>query len=766
MGLYEFTRMPFGLSNAPATFQRLMHTCLGDQNLQSVLIYLDDVIIYSPDFDSHLAHLDSVLEKLERHGLKLKPDKCHFLRNEVQYLGHRVSAAGISPDPEKIKCVKEWPIPQTVKQLQSFLGLAGYYRRFVRDFAKIANPLNRLLTGISPKNSKCSGRQLLTWDETCTSAFETLKNALTSAPILAYADFNMPFVLYTDASSRGLGAVLCQVQDGKERVIAFASRTLSPSERNDQNYSSFKLEFLALTWAVTKKFAEYLYCAPFVVYTDNNPLVHLNSAKLGSLEQRWAARLASFQFDIKYKPGRTNQSADALSRFPPDIPTMDSEEAREGLEIPSFTHVGANIARAMCIGVGGQLDRNKEIGMAIFPERTRVQWQNLQNDDPVLAKVAMYVHRGYSPNRQEQLNESKETLQILRHWDRLMLIEGVLHRKRYDPKEMDSIFQILLPEGHPEDVYHNVLVMVDHFTKFGWAVPTKDQTATTTAKVLFSKVVQQFGAPKRLLSDQGPNFESHLFKELCNLYGISKSHTTPYHPAGNGACERLNRTLLGLLGTLGEERRNWHEHLPELMQDRLLGLSENVSCLSVENWVTCHQKRLHFALEKARKQKDTEMARQKVYHDRQSAPSILQSGQKVLLQDTRAKGRGKLANKWEETPYLVVKQPDPNLPVYVIQQEGSSYEKVVHGNLLRPLTPTRPSYSEPHLNCIPESRNQQGGPQPNTGPPWVGFWVPTDANTRGNPGPTTDPRAYQEAAEPRRSTRATRGVPPQRYKEV
>lgn len=180
--------------------------------------------------------------------------------------------------------------------------------------------------------------------------------------------------------------------------------------------------------------------------------------------------------------------------------------------------------------------------------------------------------------------------------------------------------------GHPEDAYHNVLVMVDHFTKYAWAAATRDQTATTTAKVLWNKVIQPFGTPKRLLSDQGPNFESHLLKELCKLYNMAKSHTTPYHTAGNGTCERFNRTLLGLLGTLGEDKRNWHEHLSEvlqvynntvhsstgysphylmfgrqgfLQQDRLLGLAENVGCSSAEDWVKCHQRRLQLTFERA-----------------------------------------------------------------------------------------------------------------------------------------------------------------------
>lgn len=413
MGLFEFTRMPFGLSNAPATFQRLMHVCLGEENLQSVLVYLDDVIIYSPDFDTHLVHLDAVLGKLSKHGLKLKPKKCCLLKPEVQYLGHRVSAKGVAPDPDKIKCIQEWPIPTTVKQLQSFLGLAGYYRRFVKDFARIAQPLNQILVGAS-QNSKRKDVPLSTkWNSTCDTAFSSLKMALTSAPVLAFADFNLPFILYTDASNQGLGAVLAQVQDGKEKVIAFASRSLSPSEKNDKNYSSFKLEFLALTWAVTKKFAEYLYCVPFTVYTDNNPLVHLSSAKLGSLEQRWAARLASFQFEIKYRPGRINQSADALSRYPSPVVSEATEGQREEVEVPSFKQVEVNVVRAMCVGVSNSNQeglQNVTCGVPLFPERTPSQWSALQGEDSTLRRVACYLQRGHQPNKRERQQESKPVL--------------------------------------------------------------------------------------------------------------------------------------------------------------------------------------------------------------------------------------------------------------------------------------------------------------------------------------------------------------------
>ncbi|KAK7915620.1 hypothetical protein WMY93_011381 [Mugilogobius chulae] len=283
-GLYEFERMPFGLCNAPATFQRLMQRCLGNMVNDFLLIYLDDVVVFSADFDSHLAHLEEVFRKLSDHGLKLQPRKCCLFQKSVTYLGHVISEA-------------------------------GYYQRFISGFSKIALPLNALTHGIAHEKTAP-----VTWSSDCQQAFDQLKKALINAPVLAYADFSLPFRLYTDASFEGLGAVLAQVQDGKERVIAYASRSLQPAERNDQNYSSFKLELLALKWAVTDKFKDYLYGAEFIVFTDNNPLVHLDTARLGAVEQRWVAQLANFNYTLKYRPGTQNRNRESR-RLDPAPPT-------------------------------------------------------------------------------------------------------------------------------------------------------------------------------------------------------------------------------------------------------------------------------------------------------------------------------------------------------------------------------------------------------------------------------------------------------------
>ena len=255
LGFYECVRMPFGLTNAPATFQRLMENCLGDLHLRSCIIYLDDIIIYSKTPEEHVQRLGQVFEKLAVAGLKLKPSKCEFFKTEINYLGHVVSREGIRTDDKKIEAIKNWPRPVTNTEVRSFLGFTNYYRRFIHKYSQIAKPLNLLITGDSSKSK--NKRTKVDWNQECEEAFEKLKEICTQTPVLGYADYTKPFRLNTDASTEGLGAALYQKQeDGTERVIAFASRTLSKSERN---YDAHKLEFLALKWAVTEKFHEYLY---------------------------------------------------------------------------------------------------------------------------------------------------------------------------------------------------------------------------------------------------------------------------------------------------------------------------------------------------------------------------------------------------------------------------------------------------------------------------------------------------------------------------
>ena len=309
LGFYECNRMPFGATNAPATFQRLMKSCLGDLNLNWCIIYLDDVVVYAPTVKEHLKRLEGVIQKLKNAGLKLKPSKCQLFKKSITYLGHVVSEEGVHTDPKKIETVRNWKRPHNVHTVRKFFGFVNYYRRFIKDYSKVARPLYDLISGDNAKKRT----NPVEWSEAAEEAFQILKDKCTSAPILGYADFSLSFELHVDASRIGLGAVLYQKQEGKKTVIAYASRTLSQSEAR---YPAHKLEFLALKWALTDQFYEYLYGNSFDVYTDNPLTYVLTSAKLDACGQRWVSAIAPMNFNLHYKPGRTNVDADALSRLP------------------------------------------------------------------------------------------------------------------------------------------------------------------------------------------------------------------------------------------------------------------------------------------------------------------------------------------------------------------------------------------------------------------------------------------------------------------
>ena len=396
LGFWECERMPFGLTNAPATFQRLMESCLGELNLSWCIIYLDDIVVFSQTPEEHLVRLQAVFDKLKAAGLKLKPSKCELFKNQINYLGHVVGQEVVTTDPDKIKAVTEWPRPTTVTKVRSFLGLVSYYRRFIPNLSKVAKPINTPLQNLgSTSNQKKKFK--VNWGPEQQEAFETLQRLCTEAPILAYADFKTSFILHTDASSDGLGAVLYQNQDNQRRVIAYASRSLSPSERN---YPAHKLELLALKWAITDKFHEYLYGAEFQVFTDNNPLTYvLTTAKLDATGHRWVAALSNYTFSISYKPFRNNTDADALSRIQwpeaVDISSQTVHAVCEGVQVP-HGKIQTLCHRAQAVGVLSQ--DNMPSGM------TSLEWSQAQSKDSAICQIIQAIQ-----------NKSLDTLKIKQH---------------------------------------------------------------------------------------------------------------------------------------------------------------------------------------------------------------------------------------------------------------------------------------------------------------------------------------------------------------
>ncbi|KAG0848253.1 hypothetical protein G6F17_011811 [Rhizopus arrhizus] len=302
-GTYHYNTLPMGLVNSPATFQRLIDLCFRPLINKCLVAYIDDLNVYSFNEQEHLIHLEQVFKCIEVANLKLNPEKCFFFKDHLKFLGYIVTSEGIQTDPDKIKKIVEHPIPTTTTQVRSFLGIASYYRRFIKDFAAIARPLH----------DQTKTKKKIPWTEDATKSFETLKKLLTTAPVLARPDFNKNFILVTDASKLGLGCVLTQLDDDeKEHPIIFASRGLKP---NEVNYAPTKLECLAVVWAV-KLFRPYILGKKFMIITDHSALTGLlKTPNPTGIIARWIVTLSEYDFEIKYRPGRVNESADFLSRL-------------------------------------------------------------------------------------------------------------------------------------------------------------------------------------------------------------------------------------------------------------------------------------------------------------------------------------------------------------------------------------------------------------------------------------------------------------------
>ena len=405
-GLFEFNVMPFGLCNAPATFQRLMDSVLAGLHWKTYLVYIDDIIVVGKSFDEHLCNLQAVFERLRQAGLKLHPRKCHLLRHKVTYLGHVVSAQGIAPDLDKTDRVNLWPIPHSAKEVQQFLGLANYYCRFIKDFASLAKPLHRLTE---------KGREF-TWTQESDQAFNTLKQKLTSAPVLALPNWSKSFLLDTDASETGISAVLSQVQDdGSECVIAYASRLLSKQERN---YCVTRKELLAVV-TFLQHFRPYLIWSLFTIRTDHSALTWLQNFKQpeGQLA-RWLEKLQEFQFTIVHRPGRAHANADALSRQP----VRHCNKMCPDASSPAVNAVTTSV-------------------MGYSP----VELQQAQADDQVIGKLLQAKQANCRPSVAHSTGETLE-------YRRLLIQDGLLWRIFAQPQERSSWKQLVVPQKFRTDI--------------------------------------------------------------------------------------------------------------------------------------------------------------------------------------------------------------------------------------------------------------------------------------------------------------------------
>ena len=602
-GQFCFNRLPFGLSTAPATFQRLMHTLLDGMLFKGVVVYLDDILVYGKDQYEHDERLEKIFKKIQKAGLKINPEKCEFNTTELLFLGHTINEKGIQTNKKKVKEIEEAKIPKCSKQLRSFLGLTNYYRRFIKDYAKIAEPLYAATSGCEKE---------IVWTKECDDSFKTLKKRLCEAPILDYPREGREFILDTDASFGAIGAVLSQIkEDGDETVIAYGSRHMTAHEKG---YCVTRKELLAIHEYVMH-FKEYLYGKKFVVRTDHKALVFMNTTKtpISPQFQTWLANLAEYDFQLKYRKGEEHSNADGLSRLNGMICTQCQtrhEQAKEGKS--KVRHIYAiQKTDAMEKTLEHQQNCIKFCELREMLENSNTQrttthggfpfnLKNVRIDEGLLTvekngNVLILVPETYSGILTTTIHEElchigvKKLLNYIEkifYWPRMQeTIQICLQccdfcaKRKIDQKRTKEIFipressefleQIVIDVAYMEKTATKkyMVVIIDRFSKLVSLTATAKQDEETIFKIILNSWIYRFGKPKSILTDRGRNFESKFLGERLKKLGISQEFSSPYQHQSNGLAERAIRTVRDLITTTlagGCVERNWHELLPRI----------------------------------------------------------------------------------------------------------------------------------------------------------------------------------------------------------
>lgn len=799
-GLFQFRVMPFGLANSPKTFERLMELTLAGLHWERCLVYIDDVIVFGKSVGETLDNLKLVFERFREANLKLKPSKCTFFQEEVRYLGHIVSADGIKCEPDKISAVENWPVPESVSDVRSFLGIASYYRKFIADFSNIAFPLTQL----TRKDKRFE------WTDDCQISFMTLKRALTAAPILAYPTRNDKFILDTDASNFGVGAVLSQIQDGEEKVIAYGSKTLSRSQRG---YCTTYRELLAVVTFV-KQFRYYLSGRHFLLRTDHSSLIWLKNFKEPEgMVARWLSLLDTYDFKIEHRRGNLHGNADALSRKPRRrCKRAECSQCREGTDctapvsavtrsqktVEPKSRDQPEVSRTVEIN-GSAIGESRDSRPSSTPIDTNWvdQWshnelKDAQCNDTTISHVIDLLNT-HDEKPADAKVPNPETRILLRQWDSLRVENGLLYRV-YENGDGDSHLQFVTPRplrhrimhqlhnvrtaahlgrdktlnriksrfywpGMTEDVARwcqsclpcqmrkpgpgvgrspmqhctvyapmeciaidimgplpttddgnrFIMVLGDYFSKWTEAYALPNHTAQAVADKLVTEFICRFGAPMRIHTDQGPEFESHLFARICELLDIEKSRTTPYRPQSDGMIERFNRTLLAMLSMfVSENKDDWDDHLPYLCMAYRASVQESTKCtpnllmlghevslpldvitgtvrqrpeLCPSRYVEWVRETIQRAFDHAHEQLQASFARQKRYYDHNLKVREYDTDSPVLRwyppEANQKLGMGFIG------PYKVVRKI--NEIHYEIERCSDSKRKIVHVDHLKPL---------------------------------------------------------------------------------
>jgi RNase H-like domain found in reverse transcriptase/Reverse transcriptase (RNA-dependent DNA polymerase)/Integrase zinc binding domain/Integrase core domain len=569
-GLYQFTRMPMGLHNSTATWQRLVDNILRPDLEPYLFVYLDDIIIVTPTFQLHLEVMNSVLTRLHEAGLTVNQEKCEFCLPELKYLGYVIDASGLKVNPEKVEAIVNIPQPQSVKEVRKFLGVASWYRRFIPNFATQAEPL----TSMQRKN------HTFKWTPEAETAFQCIKTQLVQAPILTCPNFELPFQVQTDASGVGIGAVIYQETEEGETVIAYASRSLTREERK---YNATERECLAVLWAV-EKWRPYLEGYDFTVHTDHASLLWLHNLKdpQGRLG-RWALRLSQYRFSMVHRKGKENVVADYLSRAPfehvtiidiPDIPVdpwytaMKHKVATNPLKHPDWRIEHNRLYKfldthTMDPESEWKLIVPEESRQAVYTEchdnitsghlGARKTWKRAQQHyfwPRMHRDISNYVHRCDTCQRMKKEQHGPT---------------GLMGASRTATGPWIRISTDLIgPFPRSTQGHKYIIVISDTFTKYTLLFPIRSAQSHQICKKIEEEIFLVYNVPQYIVCDNGPEFISFKFKSLTKKYGCQIHYTARRHPQANPT-ERTNLTVMTMLRSyVKDNHKTWDKCLPQI----------------------------------------------------------------------------------------------------------------------------------------------------------------------------------------------------------
>ena len=586
-GMFEFLKMPFGLRNASQTFQRLMNELFGD--LDFVFVYIDDLLVASRSQAEHLAHLRIVFERLASYGILINPAKSEFGKNELEYLGHKVTKTGISPMPSKIEAIANFPRPNTQTQLRKFLGVINFYHQFIPNVAATLAPINAL---IRPKRRGASTN--VVWTTEAQNAFNLIKTEICHVTELQYPIEGAKLSLAVDASDDAVGAVLQQTFANLTTPLSFFSKKLTPTE---SRYSTFGRELLAIYLAV-KHFRYLLEGKEFTIFTDHKPItraIHIANDRHSPREARHLSFIAQFTSDIRHIPGEYNLVADLLSR-PPDVNSVSEDEPKFNLDEATFikeqstdndlklflTKENSTLNLQKIQNIYCDVSHNKSRPFVPISMRKSV-FDNFHNlAHPGIARTLKLISERYVwPEMKFEIREMARNCHNCQQSKILKHNKSAIKPSSFSGGKFDFVNVDIIGPLPPSENYKYALVMVDRFTRWFDVIPIYDITALTVAKTFMLHWIARHGIPSHITSDRGAQFTSALWKNLTKTFGIAHSQTTSYHPQANGLVERVNRDVKTAL-IAQDNPTNWVDNLPLVLLALRTQYKEDLKCTPAE----------------------------------------------------------------------------------------------------------------------------------------------------------------------------------------